>query len=139
MNSFFGCRARQSSSEGFCPCFWCRADYEIILYNQSLCLIKKYLFCVQDIGKLLYNEASIFLTRNHRTRSKSYFCIFFSFIASFIWYGILIQFIQDNRLRLKDLFSQFDKDHSGDISKEEFKTGLKETGIEMSNFDPGGN
>ena len=46
---------------------------------------------------------------------------------------ILIQFIQDNRLRLKDLFFQFDKDHSGDISKEEFKTGLKETGIEMSN------
>ncbi len=45
---------------------------------------------------------------------------------------ILIQFIQDNRLRLKDLFFQFDKDQSGDISREEFKVGLKETGIEMS-------
>eukprot|EP00794_Sanderia_malayensis_P005720 gene5720-6420_t len=45
---------------------------------------------------------------------------------------ILIQFIQDNRLRLKDLFFQFDKDQSGDISRDEFKTGLKETGITMS-------
>ena len=45
---------------------------------------------------------------------------------------LLVQFIQDNRLRLKDLFFQFDKDHSGDISREEFKAGLKETGIQMN-------
>ena len=35
-------------------------------------------------------------------------------------------------MRLKDLFFQFDKDHSGDISRDEFKAGLKETGIQMS-------
>lgn len=45
---------------------------------------------------------------------------------------LLVQFIQDNRMRLKDLFFQFDKDHSGDITREEFKAGLKETGIQMS-------
>ncbi len=45
---------------------------------------------------------------------------------------ILIQFIQHNRLRLKDLFFQFDKDQSGDISRDEFKAGLKETGMIMS-------
>ena len=35
-------------------------------------------------------------------------------------------------MRLKDLFFQFDKDHSGDITRDEFKAGLKETGIQMS-------
>ena len=45
---------------------------------------------------------------------------------------ILLSFIQDNRLRLVDWFNQFDKDHSGGISREEFKTGLKETGLVMT-------
>ena len=45
---------------------------------------------------------------------------------------ILLTFIQDNRLRLVDWFNQFDKDHSGGISREEFKTGLKETGLVMT-------
>ena len=34
-------------------------------------------------------------------------------------------------MRMKELFFQFDKDHSGDISRDEFKTGLKECGIKM--------
>lgn len=45
---------------------------------------------------------------------------------------ILLTFIQDNRLRLVDWFNQFDKDHSGGISREEFKIGLKETGLVMT-------
>ena len=45
---------------------------------------------------------------------------------------ILVQFIQDNRMRVKELFFQFDKDQSGDITKDEFKAGLKECGIKMS-------
>lgn len=45
---------------------------------------------------------------------------------------ILLTFIQDNRLRLIDWFNQFDKDHSGGISRDEFKTGLKETGLVMT-------
>jgi len=45
---------------------------------------------------------------------------------------VLLSFIQDNRLRLVDWFNQFDKDHSGGISREEFKTGLKETGLVMT-------
>lgn len=45
---------------------------------------------------------------------------------------ILLSFIQDNRLRLVDWFNQFDKDHSGGISREEFKIGLKETGLVMT-------
>ena len=45
---------------------------------------------------------------------------------------ILVQFIQDQRMRLKEFFFQFDKDHSGDITRSEFKTGLKETGIQMT-------
>ena len=44
---------------------------------------------------------------------------------------ILVQFIQDNRMRMKELFFQFDKDQSGDITRDEFKTGLKECGIKM--------
>ncbi|CAB3990411.1 leucine-rich repeat-containing 74A-like [Paramuricea clavata] len=46
--------------------------------------------------------------------------------------AILLDFIKVNRLRLVDWFFQFDKDHSGDISREEFKTGLKETGLKMT-------
>ena len=34
-------------------------------------------------------------------------------------------------MRMKELFFQFDKDHSGDITRDEFKTGLKECGIKM--------
>ena len=45
---------------------------------------------------------------------------------------ILLDFIKVNRLRLVDWFFRFDKDHSGDISREEFKTGLKETGLKMT-------
>lgn len=45
---------------------------------------------------------------------------------------ILLNFIQDNRLRLVDWFNQFDKDHSGGISRDEFKTGLRETGLVMT-------
>ena len=45
---------------------------------------------------------------------------------------ILLSFIHDNRLRLVDWFNQFDKDHSGGISREEFKIGLKETGLVMT-------
>ena len=45
---------------------------------------------------------------------------------------ILLDFIQENRLRLVDWFFQFDKDHSGDISREEFKVGLKETGLDLT-------
>ena len=57
---------------------------------------------------------------------------------------ILVQFIQDNRMRVKELFFQFDKDQSGDITRDEFKTGLKECGIKMSevpqhSFEPSSN
>lgn len=45
---------------------------------------------------------------------------------------ILLNFVQDNRLRLVDWFNQFDKDHSGGISRDEFKTGLRETGLVMT-------
>ena len=45
---------------------------------------------------------------------------------------ILLNFIQDNRLRLVDWFNQFDKDHSGGISRDEFKIGLRETGLVMT-------
>ena len=44
---------------------------------------------------------------------------------------MLVQFIQDNRLRLSDLFHRWDKDKSGDISREEFINGLKSAGIKM--------
>ncbi|XP_065070802.1 leucine-rich repeat-containing protein 74A-like [Rhopilema esculentum] len=44
---------------------------------------------------------------------------------------ILMEFLQDNSLRLKDMFFRLDKDHSGDITREEFKHGLKEMGIQM--------
>ena len=44
---------------------------------------------------------------------------------------ILIDFLNDNSLRLKDMFFRLDKDRSGDISREEFKLGLKEMGILM--------
>lgn len=47
---------------------------------------------------------------------------------------VLVQFIQDNRMRLTDLFFQWDKDKSGDISKEEFLRGLLETGLKMDKF-----
>ncbi len=46
--------------------------------------------------------------------------------------AILLDFIKVNRLRLVDWFFRFDKDHSGDISREEFKTGLKETGLKLT-------
>ena len=46
--------------------------------------------------------------------------------------AILLDFIKVNRLRLVDWFFRFDKDHSGDISREEFKIGLKETGLKMT-------
>ena len=46
--------------------------------------------------------------------------------------AILLDFIKVNRLRLVDWFFRFDKDHSGDISREEFKVGLKETGLKMT-------
>ena len=42
-----------------------------------------------------------------------------------------MEFLQDNSLRLKDMFFRLDKDHSGDITREEFKYGLKEMGIQM--------
>jgi hypothetical protein len=45
---------------------------------------------------------------------------------------ILLSFVQDNRLRLIDWFNQFDKDQSGGISREEFRKGLKETGLVMT-------
>ncbi|XP_031572128.1 leucine-rich repeat-containing protein 74A-like [Actinia tenebrosa] len=45
---------------------------------------------------------------------------------------ILLDFVQDNRLRLIDWFNQFDKDQSGGISREEFRKGLKETGLVMT-------
>ncbi|XP_001628105.2 leucine-rich repeat-containing protein 74A [Nematostella vectensis] len=45
---------------------------------------------------------------------------------------ILLNFISENRLRLIDWFNQFDKDHSGGISREEFSKGLKETGLVMT-------
>ncbi|EDV29430.1 uncharacterized protein TRIADDRAFT_51747 [Trichoplax adhaerens] len=45
---------------------------------------------------------------------------------------LLDDFIKLNRWRLIDIFIRFDKDKSGDISKDELKCGLKETGLEMS-------
>ncbi len=42
-----------------------------------------------------------------------------------------MEFLEENALRLKDMFHQFDKDRSGDISRQEFKLGLKEMGILM--------
>ena len=44
---------------------------------------------------------------------------------------ILLDFLKENSLRLKDMFFRLDKDHSGDISRNEFKHGLKEMGILM--------
>ncbi|XP_028408840.1 leucine-rich repeat-containing protein 74A-like isoform X2 [Dendronephthya gigantea] len=46
--------------------------------------------------------------------------------------AILLDFIKVNRLRLVDWFFRFDKDRSGDISREEFKVGLKEIGLKMT-------
>ncbi|XP_078676656.1 uncharacterized protein LOC144913685 [Branchiostoma floridae x Branchiostoma belcheri] len=43
--------------------------------------------------------------------------------------SILDTFVQENRLRMIDMFRQFDKDQSGDISADEFKAGLKELGL----------
>lgn len=45
---------------------------------------------------------------------------------------ILMDFIEENKLRLIDWFHQFDKDRSGGISRDEFKKGLKETGLVMT-------
>ena len=46
--------------------------------------------------------------------------------------AILLDFIKVNRLRLVDWFFRFDKDRSGDISRDEFKAGLKEIGLKMT-------
>ncbi|XP_035676401.1 leucine-rich repeat-containing protein 74A-like [Branchiostoma floridae] len=43
--------------------------------------------------------------------------------------SILDTFVQENRMRMIDMFRQFDKDQSGDITAEEFKAGLKELGL----------
>ena len=45
---------------------------------------------------------------------------------------ILMSFIEENKLRLIDWFHRFDKDRSGGISLDEFKKGLKETGLVMT-------
>ena len=45
--------------------------------------------------------------------------------------NILMEFLQENSLRLKEMFSRLDKDKSGDITRTEFKSGLKEMGILM--------
>jgi len=43
----------------------------------------------------------------------------------------LIQFIQDNRMRLTDMFFRFDKDRNDKITKHEFVKGLLQSGLTM--------
>jgi len=45
---------------------------------------------------------------------------------------ILKNYIEDNKMRLLDLFNTLDKDKSMNITVEEFADGLKETGIDMN-------
>ena len=40
-------------------------------------------------------------------------------------FKLLIIYTKENRLRLWDLFAQFDKDGSGEVSADEFKMGIK--------------
>ena len=45
---------------------------------------------------------------------------------------LVVKFIQEHRYRLIDLFFRLDKDRSGEVTCREFKRGLKETGLGMS-------
>ena len=45
---------------------------------------------------------------------------------------LLDEFVKLNKWRLIDIFFRLDKDKSGDLSKDELKCGLKDTGLEMS-------
>ena len=42
------------------------------------------------------------------------------------------KFLEDKRLRLVDLFRNFDKDLSWKISKDEFKKGIEDAGVPLS-------
>lgn len=48
---------------------------------------------------------------------------------------ILKNYIEDNQMRLLDLFNTLDKDKSMNITVKEFADGLKETGIDMNYFE----
>ena len=43
------------------------------------------------------------------------------------------RFVRDNREKMYDLFIQMDRDQSGDITLEEFKYGLKDFGLRLTN------
>ena len=43
------------------------------------------------------------------------------------------RFISENSDRMEDLFLQMDKDKSGNITLEEFKYGLKDFGLRLTN------
>ena len=45
---------------------------------------------------------------------------------------LIVKFIEQHKYRLIDLFFKFDKDRSGEVTCKEFKHGLKETNLEMS-------
>lgn len=47
----------------------------------------------------------------------------------------LKNFAKKKKFRLVDLFRQFDKDSSWSVSHEEFRLGIKSSGIEMSEAD----
>ena len=42
------------------------------------------------------------------------------------------RFVVENAERMEDLFNQMDKDHSGDITLEEFKSGLRDFGLRLT-------
>jgi hypothetical protein len=45
---------------------------------------------------------------------------------------IIMKFIEQNKYRLIDLFFKFDKDRSGEVTCKEFKHGVKESNLGMS-------
>ena len=42
------------------------------------------------------------------------------------------RFVVENAERMEDLFNQMDKDRSGDITLEEFKSGLRDFGLRLT-------
>ena len=51
--------------------------------------------------------------------------------------AVFDRFITENAERLEDLFYQMDKDKSGNITLEEFKYGLKDFGLRLTNVSRG--
>ena len=46
--------------------------------------------------------------------------------------AVFERFVEENAERMEDLFNQMDKDHSGDITLEEFKYGLRDFGLRLT-------